>query len=138
MNLYRDFDYESNSESEGERDKTTQLKHKSKNTFVFESFNTKLSKLKLRLNENINNDFSYTQSQNEKFYKENEKNENLEISENFSNFKSMLEREKTLNNSVEYNKFYNELFPFTISFVYLVNNYKKIFEILKKKNRGGN
>lgn len=133
MNLYRDFDYESNSDSEGERDKTTQLKHKSKNTFVFESFHTKLSKLKLRLNENINNDFSYTQNQNEKFYKENEKNDNLNISENFSNFKSMLEREKSLNNSVEYNKFYNELLPYTISFVYLVNNYKKIFEILKKK-----
>ena len=135
MDLYRDFDYESNSEgSEGEnnnyKDKTTQLKHKAQNTFVFESFNTRLEKLKIRINENISNDVSYSKLQSDTLYIEDKDKLKLTIGEQFSNFKSLLEREKSLNNTSDYNQFYNKLNPYTISYVYLFNNYKKVLDVL--------
>ena len=140
MELYRDFDVvSSGSDSENNnsslyRDKSSQLRHKSTNTFVFESFNTKLSKLKIRFNENIDIDFTSNQFQNEKFYyapSTEPTKDGLTISDKFSNFQSLLEREKALNGNLkQYAIFAASLNQYSISFVYLVNNYKKVLDIL--------
>ena len=128
-------------------DETVQLKHKSKNKFVFESFSTRLKNLKLRLNQNIEKDYNLITLNNEKEkefqLKQKQKgikNENLtiegedEINLLSSNFKNVLERERSINSkNAEFLILYNKLNQICFSYLYLVNNYKKVFDILKEE-----
>ena len=102
---------------------TVQLKHKSKNKFVFESFSTRLKNLKLRLNQNIEKDYNLITLNNEKEeefqLKQKQKNikkEDLtlegedEINLLSSNFKNVLERERSVNSgNEEFLTLYNKL-----------------------------
>ena len=127
MELYRDFDYESDSFEEINNNKYSQLKHKDKNTFVFESFSSKLKKLSVRISEKINIDYSILKlNESEKIKKDEDK------SMKYSNFKSLLEREFSINNhNPEFLTLYNLLNEYSSSYIYLLNNYKKVFNILK-------
>ena len=128
MELYRDFDYESDSSIDMNYKPYSQLKHKNKNTFVFESFTSKLKKLTVRLSENIDIDYSILKlNENDKI-----KNDEDKIMK-YSNFKSLLEREFSSNNqNEEFNSLYTLLYEYSSSYVYLLNNYKKVFNILKE------
>ena len=132
---------------------TTQLKHKSKNKFVFESFATRLKNLKLRLNQNIDKDYNLITLNNEKEQEfqlkqkqrnvqnlSNLKKEELtiegedEINLLSSNFKNVLERERAINSrNPEFLTLYNKLNQICFSYLYLVNNYKKVFDIIKEE-----
>ena len=126
---------------------TVQLKHKSKNKFIFESFSTRLKNLKLRLNQNIEKDYNLITLNNEKEEEfqlkqkqRNIKKEDLalegedEINLLSSNFKNVLERERSINSkNAEFLNLYNKLNQICFSYLYLVNNYKKIFDILKEE-----
>ena len=132
---------------------TTQLKHKSKNQFVFESFATRLKNLKLRLNQNIDKDYNLITLNNEKEQEfqlkqkqrnvqnlSNLKKEELtiegedEINLLSSNFKNVLERERSINSrNPEFLTLYNKLNQICFSYLYLVNNYKKVFDIIKEE-----
>ena len=123
-----------------------QFKHKSQNQFVFESFATKLKKLKIRLNQNIDKDLNLMELNNEdeekkQLSKKNRvNNEELTFKEEdemnliASNFKSLLEKEKMINaRNPDFLNLYNKLSPFCFSYLYLINNYKKIFDIIKEE-----
>ena len=112
MELYRDFDYESDSFEEINNNKYSQLKHKDKNTFVFESFSSKLKKLSVRISEKINIDYSILKlNESEKIKKDEEK------SMKYSNFKSLLEREFSINNhNPEFLTLYNLLNEYSSSY----------------------
>ena len=126
-------------------DNLAQLKHKSKNKFVFESFSTRLKNLKLRLNQNIDKDYNLLilNNENEEILQKKKilrKNDNKgvdiegeeEINLIESNFKILLEREKSINSkNSEFLNFYNKLNVYSFSYLYIVNNYKKIFDIIK-------
>ena len=128
-------------------DETVQLKHKVKNRFVFESFSTRLKNLKLRLNQNIEKDYNLITLNNEKEEEfqlrqkqRNFKKEGLilegedEINLLSSNFKNVLERERSINSrNAEFLGLYNKLNQICFSYLYLVNNYKKIFDIVKEE-----
>ena len=131
-------------------DTTVQLKHKSKNQFVFESFATRLKNLKLRLNQNIDKDYNLLALNNEKEgefqLKQKQRNISIikkdeltiegedEINLLSSNFKNVLERERSINSrNAEFLTLYNKLNQICFSYLYLVNNYKKIFDILKEE-----
>ena len=128
-------------------DDTVQLKHKSKNKFVFESFANRLKNLKLRLNQNIEKDYNLITLNNEKEEEiqlkqkqRNIKKEELtvegedEINLLSSNFKNVLERERSINSrNAEFLTLYNKLNQICFSYLYLVNNYKKVFDILKEE-----
>ena len=128
MELYRDFDYESDSSNDINYNPNSQLKHKNKNTFVFESFTSKLKKLTVRFSEKIDIDYSLLKlNENDKIKKDEDKIMKC------SNFKSLLEREFSSNNqNEEFNSLYNLLYEYSSSYVYLLNNYKKVFNILKE------
>ena len=128
-------------------DDTNQLKHKSKNKFVFESFSTRLKNLKLRLNQNIEKDYNLMTLNNEKEeeFQLKQKQRNIqkekitiegedEINLLYSNFKNVLERERSVNSrNMEFLILYEKLNQMCFSYLYLVNNYKKIFNILKEE-----
>ena len=130
-------------------DNISQIKHKSKNKFVFQSFSTRLQKLKFRLNQNIDKDYNLLTLNNENeeliqkkknLRKDLNNNMNIDIEgeEEYnlisSNFKVLLEREKSINSkNSDFLKLYNKLNIYSFSYIYIVHNYKKIFDILKEE-----
>ena len=130
-------------------DNISQIKHKSKNKFVFQSFSTRLQKLKFRLNQNIDKDYNLLTLNNENeeliqkkknLRKDLNNNMNIDIEgeEEYnlisSNFKVLLEREKSINSkNSDFLKLYNKLNIYSFSYIYIVHNYKKIFDILKNE-----
>ena len=140
QNDYEDYDYDDN---------TTQLKHKSKNKFVFQSFPARLQKLKFRLNQNIDKDYNLLTLNNENeeliqkkknIRKDFNNNINIDIEGEeelnliSSNFKVLLEREKSINSkNSDFLNLYNKLNIYSFSYLYLVHNYKKIFDIIKEE-----
>ena len=136
-------------EPDYEYDENVQLKHKSKNKFVFQSFTTRLQNLKFRLNQNIDKDYNLLtlNNENEELLQKkkmlrkdlsNEMNIDIEGEEELnlisSNFKILLEREKSINSkNSEFLNLYNKLNMYSFSYIYLVHNYKKIFDIIKEE-----
>ena len=113
-------------------DNISQIKHKSKNKFVFQSFSTRLQKLKFRLNQNIDKDYNLLTLNNENeeliqkkknLRKDLNNNMNIDIEgeEEYnlisSNFKVLLEREKSINSkNSDFLKLYNKLNIYYIYF----------------------
>ena len=138
----KEFDYEYD-------DIPSQIKHKSKNKFVFQSFSTRLAKLKFRLNQNIDKDYNLLTLNNENeeliqkkknLRKDLNNNMNIDIEGEeelnlvSSNFKELLEREKSINSkNSDFLNLYNKLNIYSFSYIYLVHNYKKIFDIIKNE-----
>ena len=138
----KEFDYEY-------EDIPSQIKHKSKNKFVFQSFSTRLAKLKFRLNQNIDKDYNLLTLNNENeeliqkkknLRKDLNNNMNIDIEGEeelnlvSSNFKELLEREKSINSrNSDFLNLYNKLNIYSFSYIYLVHNYKKIFDIIKNE-----
>ena len=130
-------------------DNNAQLKHKSKNKFVFQSFPERLKQLKFRLNQNIDKDYNILILNNEKEEiiqkKKNKRKDvnnkiNIEIQGEEelnlieSNFNILLEREKSINaKNSDFINLYNKLNIYSFSYLYLVHNYKKIFDIIKEE-----
>ena len=159
MEYFEDFEPDNNEiiqnfsslrdEPEYEYAENIQLKHKSKNKFVFQSFSTRLQNLKFRLNQNIDKDYNLLILNNEneellqkkKILRKDLINEiNIDISGEeelnliSSNFKILLEREKSINaKNAEFLNLYNKLNIYSFSYIYLVHNYKKIFDIIKEE-----
>ena len=159
MEYFEDFEPDNNEiiqnfsslrdEPEYEYAENIQLKHKSKNKFVFQSFSTRLQNLKFRLNQNIDKDYNLLILNNEneellqkkKILRKDLINEiNIDISGEeelnliSSNFKILLEREKSINaKNTEFLNLYNKLNIYSFSYIYLVHNYKKIFDIIKEE-----
>jgi hypothetical protein len=140
QNNNEDYDYDDN---------TTQLKHKSKNKFVFQSFPARLQKLKFRLNQNIDKDYNLLTLNNENeeliqkkknLRKDLNNNMNIDIEgeEEYnlisSNFKVLLEREKSINSkNSDFLKLYNKLdiVLFNIVLIKFCKNYKSLNFIFK-------
>ena len=136
-------------EPEYEYAENIQLKHKSKNKFVFQSFSSRLQNLKFRLNQNIDKDYNLLTLNNEneellqkkKMLRKDlntDMNIDIEGEEELnlisSNFKILLEREKSINSkNSEFLNLYNKLNIYSFSYIYLVHNYKKIFDIIKEE-----
>ena len=130
-------------------DAAVQLKHKSKNKFVFQSFSARLQKLKFRLNQNIDKDYNLLilNNENEELTQKkkilrkdlnNKINTDIEGEEELnlisSNFNILLEREKSINSkNDDFSNLYNKLNIYSFSYIYIVHNYKKIFDILKEE-----
>ena len=159
MEYFEDFEPDNNEiiqnfsslrdEPEYEYAENIQLKHKSKNKFVFQSFSTRLQNLKFRLNQNIDKDYNLLILNNEneellqkkKILRKDLINEiNIDISGEeelnliSSNFKILLEREKSINaKNAEFLNLYNKLNIYSFSYIYLVHNYKKIFDVIKEE-----
>ena len=118
-------------EPDYEYDENVQLKHKSKNKFVFQSFTTRLQNLKFRLNQNIDKDYNLLtlNNENEELLQKkkmlrkdlsNEMNIDIEGEEELnlisSNFKILLEREKSINSkNSEFLNLYNKLNMYSFS-----------------------
>ena len=92
------------------------------NKFKFESFAEKLSKINVRFTSDMDNNISFLEVGNQK---------ELKLDDSQSNLISIIEKEKELNQTEEFNETLYKIMPLCDTYISIVSYAKTIYEILK-------